>query len=124
MYQLRLAIVPLLVLASTVHAQTADDDALVKKARLSVSAFQCAIVSTHDKQVDRLFLVGLKNGREFVDTMRAKPDVFKRIRDRVPMLMTTNGGPTTDFILGQVYAQLAADIYKKFELDEKLWKLI
>jgi hypothetical protein len=40
------------------------------------------------------------------------------------MLWNITSGPTTDFLLGQVYAQLEADIYKKFDSDDKLWKLI
>ena len=104
-------------------AQTAGE-ALTKQSFLSVSAFQCAVVATDAKEKDRLFTLGLKSGRDFIETAKNKPDLYAKVRSQIPMLWTMTGGPTTDFILGQVYAQFEADIYKKFDSDEKLWKVI
>ena len=68
--------------------------------------------------------MGLKSGRDFIETAKSKTDLYAKVRSQIPMLWTMTGGPTTDFILGQVYAQLEADIYKKFDSDEKLWKAV
>ncbi|TMQ31728.1 MAG: hypothetical protein E6K65_00105 [Nitrospirae bacterium] len=120
----RIAIVLLLsAWLGSAFAQTAEE-ALTKQSFLSVSAFQCAIVATDAKQRERLFTLGLKSGRDFIETAKSKTDLYAKVRSQIPMLRTMTGGPTTDFILGQVYAQLEADIYKKFDSDEKLWKAV
>lgn len=107
----------------SVSAQS-PEEAIERQSFLSVSAFQCAVIATDPKQRERLLTLGLKIGRDFVETVKNKPDLYAKIRSRIPSLWTYIGGPTTDFILGQVYAQLEAYIYKKFEPDERLWKMI
>lgn len=68
--------------------------------------------------------MGLKNGRDFIETSKNKPDLYAKIHSQVPILWNLTSGPTTDFILGRVYALLESEIYKEWKSDEVLWKVI
>ena len=117
-------ILPLAFGFNVANAQTAEER-FVKQSLLVVSAFQCAIVATDAKRQERLFMLGLKSGRDFIEVARNKPELYNKVRGDIPMLWTMNAGPTADIILGQIYAQLGDDIYKKMHPsgDEKLWKM-
>lgn len=104
-------------------AQSAEE-VLIKQSVLAVSAFQCAVVANDPKQHERLFTLGLKNGRDFIETSKKKPELYAKVHSRVPILWNLTSGPTTDFILGRVYAALEAEIYKEWTSDEALWTVI
>jgi hypothetical protein len=101
-----------------------DEERLIKNSLLSLSAFQCSIVATDSKERERLFNLGLQSGRNFVELVRNKPESYKKAHSKIPMVWSMVVGPTSDFILGQIYSQFETEIYKKYEQDEKLWNLI
>lgn len=107
---------------SVTSAQTSEA-ALIKQSQLALSAFQCGIVATDKKDQERLFKLGVENGRSFIDTMKARPDLHEKIHMKIAMLWGFVGGPSTDFVLGQIYSQLESDIYKKYDSDARIWTL-
>lgn len=108
---------------TSAHAQP-NVDAQVRNSYLALSAFECSVVATDPKEQERLFLVGLKAGREFIDFARRNPDVYKTsLRSEVAMLWNLKSGPSTDFTLGRIYEHRLREMYKDFSPDEKLWEL-
>ncbi len=110
-----------------VHAEP-DVEMQIKNAFLTLSAFECAVVSPNDKETERLFTIGLKAGRDFVQFVRSNPDLsLKTIMPKVPILWSMTSGPTADFIIGRIYEErmneVMDEIYKKYPLDEELRKM-
>lgn len=95
----------------------------IKKSFLTLSAFECAVVAPNEKEAERLFALGLKAGREFIAFVQSSSEQDqKTIKSKVAMLWY-QGGPTPDFILGQIYADRQREIYKEFVMHDQLWKL-
>jgi hypothetical protein len=112
-----------LIGTSTVHAES-NIELQKKNAFLTLSAFECAVVSPNEKETERLFTLGLKVGRDFIQFAQANTDLYlKTIKPQVPMLWNWIAGPSPDFILGQIYADREHDVYKEFSLDNELWKI-
>lgn len=105
------------------HAQP-NVDVQVTNSYLALSAFECSVVATDPKEQERLFFVGLKAGREFLDFSQRNPDVAKNaLSPKVAMLWHLMPGPSTDFVLGRIFQERQTEIYKDYSLDEELWKL-
>lgn len=112
------------MLGSTVALADSSIDAQVKNAFLTLSTFECAVVSPDDKETERLFMLGLKAGRDFIEFARANPEIYRTsLSPKVPFLWNMTSGPTPDFILGQIYAGRVHEVYKEFSRDEELWKV-
>jgi hypothetical protein len=96
------------------------------------SAFQCgtfAEMSGNEKEQARLFDVGLKAGRDFLDAVKTRqitPEVAKsEVPIGVSMLL---GGPSTDFVIGRIFENALRDAYDDivkmdngFLLDSSKW---
>ncbi len=99
-------------------------DQQIKNSYLTLSAFECSAVSPDEKEAERLFLVGLNSGREFIAYANAhKKNYLKDLKPKVAILWNMTGGPSPDFILGQIYADRVEEVYKEFTTDKELWKL-
>jgi hypothetical protein len=62
-------------------------------------------------------------GREFVRyAISADPSTGMRLQPKIYMLFSTIGGPSPDFVLGELYADRVHDLYRDFVADETLWK--
>lgn len=113
----------LLTIFSSSSAQSVEDT-LKKQSKLAISAFECAVVAIDAAEHGRLFTMGYKNGKAFMDTLIAKPQLWPKISHDVAILWRLTSGPTPDFVLGRVYAGLETDIYKKYDSNEERWKAI
>ena len=94
-------------------------DEYVRKSYLVISAFDCAIVAPNVKEAERLFTIDLESGREFIEFARGKADVIAK----APWQLALLSGPTTDFILGQLYAMRVAHIHKDFSSNNTFAKM-
>ena len=90
----------------------------VEKARLSRtmwSAFQCATfaeMSGNPTEQARLFDVGVKSGREFLEAVKNRqipPDIANQeVPIGVSMLLR---GPSTDFVVGRIFEAAMSDAF-------------
>lgn len=119
-----LLLICFILLPNTIAYAESNVDKQIKNAFLTLSAFECAVVSPNDKEAERLFTIGLNVGRDFIQFVQSNPDLYlKTIRSQVPILWSLTSGPTQDFILGRIYAAMEDKIYKEFSPDEELWKI-
>lgn len=96
----------------------------VRNSYLTLSAFECAVVAIDDKERERLFMLGLKAGREFIAYAQAHPETYVTdFKPKVAIVWNMTSGPSPDFILGQIFANRADDVYRNFSSDEELWKM-
>jgi hypothetical protein len=113
----------LLLTSAVAHAESSVD-LHIRNSYLTLSAFECAAVATNDKEHERLFLLGLKAGRDFISYVQANPTTYaKDFHPKVAVLWNMTSGPSPDFILGQIYVDRVDEMYKDFDLDEQLWKM-
>jgi hypothetical protein len=111
---------PLAVIAVTLLswspalAQTTE----VEKARLARtmwSAFQCATyaeLSKDQKEQERLFLIGVKAGRDFLEALKNGQISRETASNEVPIgVIGLLGGPSPDFIVGRVFENATRDAY-------------
>ena len=118
-----LLIVAAFLIASTARAEP-NAETQKKNSFLALSAFECAVVSPNDKEAERLFMLGYKAGKEFLQFVQTDTDLYlKTMKSQIPLLWNLMAGPTPDFILGRVYADREHEIYKEFSPDNELWKL-
>lgn len=118
------SIIGFMLLGSTAAQAGSEVDRQIKRSFLVPSAFECAVVSPNDKERERLFMLGLKAGRDFIRFVQDNTDLYrKNMSDHVPMLWNLIRGPTPDFILGRVYADREREIYKEFSSDDALWNI-
>lgn len=77
-------------------------------------AFSCsalAALAEDQKELVRLFNVGLAKGRAYVEAARAGK-LTKENNSKAPMAWNMVAGPTADFVLGQIYRMAADDATK------------
>jgi hypothetical protein len=110
------AIVACIFLLSFPSLASPNDE--VEKARLGRvmwSAFQCftfADISKNEKERTRLFQVGLKAGRGFLEALNSGQISEKTVREEVPIGVTIMlQGPSIDFILGRIFEGAMSDAY-------------
>lgn len=83
-------------------------------ARVMWSAFSCATYAEmsgnkHDQA--RLFEVGYKAGRTFVDGVRNKTIPDTEAKDAPIGVLMLMSGPTTDFVIGRIFEAAMGDAY-------------
>ena len=90
------------------------------KARLGLvlwSAFQCstfAEMSGNKQEQARLFEVGVKAGREFLEALKNRQISPEAASSEVPIGVTMRlQGPSTDFIVGRIFESAAEDAFNK-----------
>jgi hypothetical protein len=111
-----------LFVTSTAQAR-ADADEQLKNAFLTTSAFSCAIVSTDEMESDRLFMLGLNAGREFLHFNKTETALYPTIASKVPMIWSLMPGPTSDFILGRIFEHIQREIHREYSSDKEVWRL-
>jgi hypothetical protein len=105
------------LLFSTAPVNADDEKVRARWRRVLWSAFQCATfaeMSGDGKEQERLFEVGFKAGRQFVEAVnnrRISPDA---VRSEVPIGVTMLlAGPSTDFIIGRIFENAVRDAYNE-----------
>jgi hypothetical protein len=95
----RATIVATMVIAFSSHSLAASDAEIAKSGEKMSAAFKCLTYASmfHDhKEEDRLFLIGLKAGRDFVEGMKSFSD---GLNEMVAFIRKTS----TDFVVGVTY---------------------
>ncbi len=118
-----LTVVFLLVMSSLSYALTSEEN-LIQKSFLVVSALECSVLTEDEKEHERLFMLGYNNAKQFYETIKSDPAIYPKVKQKVPMILLESGGPTTDFIIGYVYAGLTSDTYKKLGSETTLWSAL
>jgi hypothetical protein len=112
----------------------ADEE--ISQSRLALSAFECSLLATDNKEARRLFDIGFAAGKKFLDeTSKLTADERTRVTGQMDLLWwgAWDGasdvvgptwkpstdflghsfwGPTIDFILGRVFSERAQWAYK------------
>ena len=93
----------------TTDAQNARDG------RVMWSAFQCATfaeMSGSNQEQDRLFGIGMKTGRRFVEALQNNQISPEAMRSEVPIGVTMLlAGPSVDFIIGRIFENATRDAF-------------
>ncbi len=127
---MRTLCIGLLLLCSTT---TYADDAIEiqrKNSFLTLSAFECSAVSPNKDETERLLNLGLQVGRDLIQFREAHPGSRESLEHQIPMLWKFAGGPTPDFILGQIYRGRVDEVYKEMPKEGEpehrleMWELI
>lgn len=96
----------------------------IKNSFLTLSAFECSAIAPNDKEAERLFMLGLNAGRDFIAFAQTHSDRYaKDLHPHVAILWNMISGPSPDFILGQIYADRVNEVYKEHSSDKALWKI-
>jgi len=98
-YMRRATIIATMVIAFSSPCLAASDAEIAKSGEKMSAAFKCLTYARmfHDyKEEDRLFLIGLKAGRDFVEGMKSFSDGLNEI---VAFIQKTS----TDFVVGVTY---------------------
>lgn len=94
----------------------ADSNTKPNTARLMWSAFSCATfaeLSGDRKEQERLFELGYKAGKIFVDGVRTKTISEAEVKEAPVGVLWHMGGPTTDFVVGRIFEAATDDAYDK-----------
>jgi hypothetical protein len=98
------------ILAFSSPSLAASDEEIAHSGDLMSGAFKCATYAGmfHDqKEQARLFQIGLKAARDFVEGMKSRNDSPWK---ELPMYMP---GASTDFVVGTMYASEYKDAYNE-----------
>ena len=103
--RLQLSLIGLIIFLSfPASGQTASDKA--RLARVMWSAFECSTFAElmgDQKEQARLFELGIKAGREFLEAARNKQIPSEIVDKEIPMgVIWLMNGPSNDFIIGRV----------------------
>jgi hypothetical protein len=106
---------------SSALAQTGNPE----KARLGLimwAAFQCALfaeLSGNKNEQERLVMVGLKSGRDFLEALKAGQVSRDNLNKEVPIGVTMLlGGPSPDFTIGRIFEYASRDAYDAAVKDD------
>jgi hypothetical protein len=87
----------------------------VQDARVMWSAFQCATfaeMSGDTKEQERLFTIGLKAGRQFVEALQNRQISPEAVNSEAPMIVIMLlAGPSVDFIIGRIFESAMNDAF-------------
>jgi hypothetical protein len=93
----------------TAGAQSARDG------RVMWSAFQCATfaeMSGDTKEQERLFTIGVKAGRQFVEALQNRQISPEAVNSEAPIGVTMRlSGPSVDFMIGRIFESATSDAY-------------
>lgn len=88
------------------------------------SAFECssyAEMAGNAPEQRRLLQLGMDTGRPFVNGVRNRTIAASEIGDRVPVaVLTAMAGPTTDFMLGRIYATAAQQAFDRVAKENSI----
>lgn len=86
------------------------------RGHLAINAFMCSVYAEmidERNEQKRLFELGFKSAREYIDGLKSKAISEKTITD-IPLLFSLRlGGPSTDFMIGRIYEGTVSHTYDK-----------
>jgi hypothetical protein len=103
-------------------AKTQVEEA-VRLSTLTLSAFACEHLANTEDDRHRLLDIGLKAGREFLESVqKLSSDERKKTDEGIAIMWRFVGGPTKDFILGQIFDKEGRIVEKVFDPDKEKMK--
>jgi hypothetical protein len=107
------------ILAFSSPSVAASDAELASLGNKMSSAFKCSIYASmfQDwKEQQRLFQIGLKAGRDFVEGMKSRTDPNPSVGDMLAFVR----GVSTDFTVGSMYDSETTKAYDEIPLEQRL----
>ncbi len=114
MIKLLVSAIVLALTSQLLLAKESDAQPKANTARLMWSAFSCATfaeMSGDKKEQERLFELGYKAGKSFVDGVRTKTISEAEIKEAPVGVLWHMGGPTTDFVIGRIFEAATNDAF-------------
>ena len=109
------AVACLLAISCSSVASAEDGIEKARLGRVMWSAFQCSIfgeLSDNKKEQARLFQIGLKAGRDFLEALNANQITQEAMNTEVPVaVIMMLQGPSIEFIVGRIYEAALSDAY-------------
>jgi len=107
--------IALMLFASSAVAESSKDYAI--RGKRAWAAFECAslasVAGDQEKQ-EKLFTVGLNEGRVFIEALKGGKIKEEDLKSNVPIgMLLLLQGPSPDFMLGRVYENAQENALKK-----------
>jgi len=121
----------LTLLASVSVASSQSDLQRARLSRVMYAAFQCgtyAEMSGDQNEQQRLFNVGMKAGRDFVEAVKGGQISDEASQKEVPVVVIgLLAGPSTDFVMGRIFEVAMRDAYDEivkgaFKFEPSKWE--
>lgn len=112
----RMAVMVLALKSQMIGAAESGIQSKANTARVMWSAFSCATfaeISGDKKEQERLFELGYKSGKAFVDGVRTKTISEAEIKEAPVGVLWHMAGPTTEFVIGRIFEVASNDAYDK-----------
>jgi hypothetical protein len=105
-----------IILVCMLSSANADDEKeRARLGRVMWSAFRCATfaeMSGNEQEHERLFAIGVKAGRQFLEAIQNGQISPDAVKSEVPIGVTMLlGGPSVDFIVGRVFEHATGDAF-------------
>ena len=119
----------LLILIAVIPPAMADTELedQINNSYLALSAFECSELAPDDEEAERLFLLGVNAGRQFLAYRGLNWDTYidliaPKVSDSWNFLTY---GPSDDFMLGQIYSEVTNAMFEGVTTleDIELWRL-
>jgi len=112
----KLVFIVIIFVSNSLFASS-DIDTQIRNSIITLSAFECSLVAKKKKESERLFILGLKSGRSFLNYIQANGLDKKVAESKIPSLWLLTKEPSIDFILGLIYSDRQKEVYEKFVGD-------
>lgn len=112
----RMAVMVLVLTSQVIAAKESRMQSKANTARVMWSAFSCATfagMSGDEKEQERLFELGYKSGKVFIDGVRTKTISEAEIKEAPVGVLWNMAGPTTEFVIGRIFEAASNDAYDK-----------
>ena len=96
-----------------------SEEELVQKSKLLLAYFDCAAYANKamPTKQEKLFEKGMDAGRSFYEGLFNGRISSESLNSKVPWILTIQGGPSVDFILGSVWTTQTDFAYKEVERE-------
>lgn len=85
----------------------------VNNARTTILAFICAHFTEKQDEVNRLFDLGMKLGKAYIEWAEKNPEIAGKVAHaNVPSFWNIRG-PTPDFVMGRLYSDVMHSTYER-----------
>lgn len=110
-----------LVIACVISTVCSAHGADARDARLVWSSFQCATYAEYSgdqTERERLFTLGVATARTLIDAIRNHEIADADLQREAPIgLLLSLGGPSTDFMVGVIFAHVSDDAFDEINRE-------
>jgi hypothetical protein len=83
---------------------------------VAAKAFECSALTNDLRKQEAILQIGLKTGREFLEFKSSRPEDYKKIEDKIPLIWIgrtrADTHTTPDFVHGHVYTMILFSLTK------------